>query len=155
MPKFRLRSWEDQTLYDSRDYEVEAKTIEEAAKQLNELQDQAQEGNCFVTAPANVKALGYTGMEAESLVRVLDPDEVVDSKRGIAELNEQGEWRRDIIPAEAEASPDLKKACELIVRAYAKGQGAGGSIDWSDLDEAYQAALAALGQTGGADAGRS
>ena len=155
MPKFRLRSWEDQTLYDSRDYEVEAKTIEEAAKQLNELQEQAQAADSAVPTPASVRRLGQVCKDARRLVRVLDPREIVDGNRGIDEIDEKGEWRRGIIPTEVEVSPDLKKACELLVRAYVKGQGAGGSIDWSDLDEAYQAALAALGQTGGADAGRS
>jgi hypothetical protein len=71
MPKFRLRSWEDQTLYDSRDYEVEAETIEEAAKQLDELQEQAQEADGAVSAPANVRRLGLVCRDARSLVRLL------------------------------------------------------------------------------------
>jgi hypothetical protein len=36
-------------------------------------------------------------------------------------------------------------AAELLVEAYMKGEAAGGSVDWSDVDLAYQIACEELG----------
>lgn len=39
------------------------------------------------------------------------------------------------------------RACRLLVDAYRHGAKSGGSIDWEDLDEAHEAAQAALGES--------
>lgn len=36
-------------------------------------------------------------------------------------------------------------ACRLLVEAYRRGAADGGSIDWSDVDDAHEAARVALG----------
>lgn len=37
-------------------------------------------------------------------------------------------------------------ACHALVDAYDRGQESGGSIDWSDVDDAHEIALQALGR---------
>jgi hypothetical protein len=39
---------------------------------------------------------------------------------------------------------DMRRACELLKAAYARGKGDGGSIDWDDVDMAHEAARKAL-----------
>jgi hypothetical protein len=40
-----------------------------------------------------------------------------------------------------------RQVCELLVAAYERGTGCGESIDWSDLDTAYEAAVRTLAET--------
>jgi hypothetical protein len=40
-----------------------------------------------------------------------------------------------------------RQVCELLVAAYERGTGCGESIDWSDLDAAYEAAVRTLAET--------
>lgn len=102
MARFRLRSWQEQTLYDCRDYEVEAGTVEEAAELLGELQFEAQEISGPVDLPPNVWCIDGTGRE----MRVLDPREIVDSESGIAEIDEDRNKLRDVPPVVTNAPGD-------------------------------------------------
>ena len=47
------------------------------------------------------------------------------------------------------ASPDLAHACELLCAAYRAGEESGGSIEWSDVDAAWEAAKSALAKARG------
>lgn len=95
MPKFMLRSWAEQTLYDCRDYEVEAETLDEAKELLGELQDEADSADCACASDPRVTAV--YGWHDDRVVP-LDPDEIVDGESGIVEITEMGNPVRDDPP---------------------------------------------------------
>jgi hypothetical protein len=88
--------------------------------------------------------------------------------RMVAEMKTEKEYGKDTPPSEdliserngiivgarsvrEEKKKDKKKvaalaACKALVDAYQTGEHTGGSIDWSELDIAYEAALTALGK---------
>lgn len=47
------------------------------------------------------------------------------------------------------AAPDLLAAAQLLVDAYRKGEENGSSMDWSDVDQAWEAAKAAIAKATG------
>ncbi len=46
-----------------------------------------------------------------------------------------------------EIENNLLRACEALINAYNRGKRNGGSIDWSDLDYAYELACEAVAKT--------
>jgi hypothetical protein len=87
MPKFMLRGWAEQTLYDCRDYEVEAGTLEDAKELLGELQDEADYADCACASDPRVTAVD--GWRVDGVVP-LDPTEIVSGDSGIVEISEDG-----------------------------------------------------------------
>lgn len=141
MARFRLRSWQEQTLYDCRDYEVEAATLAEAAELLADLQCQAQEITGPVVLPPNVRDLDG----ADGKMSVLDPDEIVDSETGIAEIDACGRKLRDVLPDEAD--PPGESPVTLLAEFVADIDAVGVDTvqqDWPDLVVTYEKARAAL-----------
>ncbi len=47
------------------------------------------------------------------------------------------------------AAPNLFDACKALLMAYADGAQRGGDMEWDDVDQAYQAALAAMAKATG------
>ena len=144
MATFRLRSWETQTLYDARDYEVVAATLEAAAELLDELQERAQETCGPVDLPPEVSSVD--GNDGE--MRVLDPEEIVGSERGIAEIDPAGRKLRDVTPTVADAPGDT--AAKVLAAFIADIEAVGVETvrqDWPDLIVTYERARAALAAT--------
>jgi hypothetical protein len=141
MARFRLRSWQEQTLYDCPEYEVEADSVEAAADLLDALQERAQEMNGPVELPPNVWRIDGGGRT----MRALDPHHLVDSERGIAEIGADGRKRRDVLPAPADPPAN---APARVLAAFVRDIEAMGveraTATWPDLAATYEAARAAL-----------
>lgn len=93
MTEFRLRIWQEQVLFDCNDYVVDADSLEAAVRQLQEVQDKAQDSCRHQTAPNNIEHADYY----ESVVRVLDPEEIVSGSSGITLIDGKGERLRDLV----------------------------------------------------------
>lgn len=50
------------------------------------------------------------------------------------------------------AAPDLLAACEMLAEAYQSGEDNAGSMEWSDVDLAWEYATAAIAKALGEDA---
>jgi len=86
MAEFRLRIWAEQTLFDSRDYVVQAATLEEAVARLKMVQEDAQDLDASTEHD-----------DIDRPVRLLDPSEVVESYDGVTLIDERGNRLRDLV----------------------------------------------------------
>jgi len=107
MPKHYIRAWATQTLYDCRDYEVEAATPEAAAAKVRDIMARiGMRGNAIWIDLRTGEE--HTGDRLENadrpfVVRELDPAEVTDSEEGFCSYDPESGWRLDEIePTEAE-----------------------------------------------------
>ena len=123
MARFRLRSWQEQTLYDCRDYEVEAGTVEEAAELLGELQFEAQEISGPVDLPPNVRCIDGTGRERfDDLLDVLDARRVRASAFWPSPASPSSHARL-YEPAQGPSYEQVHRACRNRVSPCGKRQG--------------------------------
>lgn len=92
MAEFLLRVWSEQTLFDCRDYRVEADSLEAAAELLRELQEKAED------AGHPVPHDDVTALESyqDDKVAPLDPEEIVDGCTGFTLIDEEGNRVRDL-----------------------------------------------------------
>ena len=101
MPTFRLRAWAEQTLYDCRDYLVEADTIEKAAERLEAAMETVEANPSARMVPGIDRILSIAEDGATLSVpdiRPLDPQEITDGASGIVEIDVEGRKLRDILP---------------------------------------------------------
>jgi len=105
-------------------------------------------------AIAKAEVLFYQGDIWEDSARVPllydDFEELGDS--GVAlEFTVEGAVSGDWPEPDASVKEIRRRAAafqtvRMLIEAYRRGEAQGGSIDWNDLDEAYQAALEAAGE---------
>lgn len=109
MPTFFIRAWARQTLYDARDYEVEAGSPEAAAALVRDTMTRIDDGE----GPWIDLRTGqpYGGMalmppDREHVVVPLDPEEVIDGESGFALVEAlDGAKLRDVDPDQNPGSP--------------------------------------------------
>lgn len=87
MPEFKLRSWQEQTLYDCHDYIVTADTLEKAIELLKAQQEIAQD----TSAPAYHDSICTAEKWQIDDVHVLDPDEIVNGDSGVVQIDDNGD----------------------------------------------------------------
>ena len=92
MPEFRLRIWQEQVLFDCRDYIVEADTLKAACELLWSAHTKASETSDLV--PHARISTADPGRFDE--VVELDPDEIVVGDQGITLIDEKGDRVRDL-----------------------------------------------------------
>jgi len=106
MPQFIIRHWATQTLYDCRDYAVDAATPEEAAAKVQEALRVLHEGeHVAVDLRTGEPITDYVVVMDEFTVGALDPDEMHDSEDGFVLVDQlHGRKVRDVEPAEPEGA---------------------------------------------------
>lgn len=116
---------------------IEAESREAAIARANELFDQGDIWDDTQEVPLlydDFEETGDAGIPLEFTVE----DEV------------SGDWpEADASVKEIRRRDAAFQAAHLLVEAYRRGEERGGSIDWDDLDQAYQAALIAAGPSAG------
>jgi hypothetical protein len=127
MPKYNLRSWAEQTLFDCRDYVVTADSLADAVALLEQIQEDAEYGDKRIEHPAIV---AFDKYQLDG-VGTLDPCDVIDGSGGITLLDPKGERARDLIgvpsgcvrlgeplePAELEPADKLAAAAPELLAA--------------------------------------
>lgn len=94
MAEFHIRVWAEQTLIASSDYIVTADTLEQAAKLLRDVQDDADHSGGPVEHAAVRSAEPYASFDD---VSPLDPHEVAGSVTGLTLIDGEGKRVRDLL----------------------------------------------------------
>jgi hypothetical protein len=91
MPDFRLTSYGERILYDSRDYIVTAETREAAAEMLAKAQAEVDAGGRPISDYPGIRCISCSDEASPGLVLPLRPEVVVDEDSGVVEVNPDGD----------------------------------------------------------------
>lgn len=107
MPEFIIRAWANQTLYDCRDYKVEAMNPEAAAALVRDTMQRIDDGEgpwIDLRTGEPYADMALMPPDREHVVVPLDPEEVIDGETGFALVEAvDGAMLRDVDP---DANPD-------------------------------------------------
>ena len=91
MPKFNIRAWESQTIYDEREHVIEAETPEAAAAILRGMIRDIDNGTGTADWPHDADG---------QHIRRPDPREIIDGESGFVLLTAGGAKVRDVDPGD-------------------------------------------------------